>query len=76
MSLAAGYFNGDKSPVYVAGAPRANETGQVVMFRKATMGQGLQSMNWHLQEYLIIGGEQIASSFGYEVTGADVNGDK
>lgn len=75
MSLAAGYFIGDKITVYVTGAPRANETGQVVLFTKNTDSIGTIN-NLYLREYLIIGGEQIASNFGYEVIGADVNGDK
>lgn len=76
MSLAAGHFNGNNNTVeYAAGAPRANETGQVVLFTKPSTMNG-KSVDWHLQEYLIIGGEQIASNFGYEIIGADVNGDK
>ncbi len=66
MSLAAGYFNGNNSLVYAAGAPRANETGQVVLFRKK---------GWRLEDFLIIPGEQIASNFGYQIIGADVNSD-
>ena len=72
MSVSAGYFLGDNTTVYVAGAPRNHQTGEVILFTKL----GYSSSNRLLQERLIIKGEQIASNFGYEVIGADVNGDK
>jgi hypothetical protein len=76
MSVTAGYFLGDKTTVYVAGAPRNQETGQVILYTKPEhVGQPSQEDRF-LKEYLIISGEQIASNFGYEVIAADVNGDK
>lgn len=73
MSLTAGYFLGDNITVFVAGAPRGNETGQVVLFTKdLNRDSGVEN---GLKEYMIINGEQIASNFGYEVIGADVNRD-
>lgn len=73
MSVTAGYFIGDNITVFVAGAPRGNETGQVVLFVKQ-ISKRIADTNW--KEYLIINGEQIASNFGYQVATADVNGDK
>lgn len=70
MSVTAGYFFGDKTTVYVVGAPRNQQTGEVILFTKPT------HIGHLLIERLIISGEQIASSFGYETIGADVNGDK
>lgn len=72
MSVTGGYFIGDNITVFVAGAPRSNETGQVILFVKSQ--KGTTDNNW--REYLIINGEQIASNFGYQVASADVNGDK
>ncbi|XP_037358692.2 integrin alpha-11 [Talpa occidentalis] len=53
--------------VYVAGAPRFNHTGKVILFtmhnnRSLTIHQALQ-------------GEQIGSYFGSEITSVDVDGD-
>lgn len=53
---------------YAAGAPRSNGTGQVVLFVKNG-----KSNPMHVK--LIIPGEQFASSFGYELASADLNGD-
>lgn len=68
MSVTGGRFFG-KHMSFVAGAPRANGTGQVVLFRKI-------SRNEILAVEAILQGEQFASSFGYEVKAADLNGDK
>lgn len=68
MSIAGGHFFG-KHMSFVAGAPRANGTGQVVFFKK-------DGKNVTMKVELILQGEQFASSFGYEVRAADLNGDK
>lgn len=54
---------------YVAGAPRANGTGKVVFFRKDGKSETLRVESF-------LQGEQFASSFGYEIRAADLNGDK
>ncbi|XP_075237654.1 multiple edematous wings [Lycorma delicatula] len=69
MSVTAAKFFGNIMS-YAAGAPRANGTGQVVLFSKS------KKMSSTMEVKLIINGEQFASSFGYEVATADVNGDK
>ncbi|KAF5909276.1 integrin alpha-6-like isoform X2, partial [Clarias magur] len=53
----------------VAGAPRANHSGAVVLLKK-----GLDSASDIVTEY-IIEGEGLASSFGYELAVVDLNGD-
>ncbi|XP_011505968.1 PREDICTED: integrin alpha-PS1 [Ceratosolen solmsi marchali] len=68
MSVTVGDFFGS-GLAYAAGAPRSNGTGQVVLFTR------------HFQKpimeiTLTLNGEQFASSFGYELASADVNGDK
>ena len=75
MSVSSGnFFGGDKAS-YVAGAPRAHGTGQVVIFSKlATEDWGRTDLNI-LNFTLLLKGEQFGSNFGYEVASADVNGD-
>ncbi|PSN29549.1 Integrin alpha-PS1, partial [Blattella germanica] len=68
MAVTAGHFFGDKM-AYAAGAPRANGTGQVVLFTPKNHSVNPMAVK------LILKGEQFASSFGYELTTADVNGD-
>ncbi|XP_014210649.1 integrin alpha-PS1 [Copidosoma floridanum] len=68
MSVTVGDFFGN-GLAYAAGAPRSNGTGQVVLFTR------------HFQKPIMevtmsLNGEQFASSFGYEIAAADVNGDK
>jgi integrin alpha 7 len=68
MSVTVGDFFGS-GLAYAAGAPRSNGTGQVILFTR------------HFQKPLMevtltLNGEQFASSFGYELASADVNGDK
>ncbi|XP_060847943.1 integrin alpha-PS1 isoform X2 [Rhopalosiphum padi] len=70
MSTTADYFFGKPHMVYAAGAPRANGTGQVVLFTKVRPSVNLMDAR------LVISGEQFASSFGYELATADLNGDK
>lgn len=56
---------------YVAGAPRARRTGQVVMFDKR---QDWSSIDLNVR--MTLNGEQFGSNFGYEMATADVNGDR
>ena len=67
MSVSVGNYFG-KELLYVAGAPRAHGTGQVVLFKKIRP-------NIFLNQSLTLRGEQFASGFGYELASADVNGD-
>ncbi|XP_045724574.1 integrin alpha-6 isoform X3 [Mirounga angustirostris] len=53
---------------FVSGAPRANHSGAVVLLKRDTKSAHL------LPEY-IFDGEGLASSFGYDVAVADLNGD-
>lgn len=68
MSVAAGNFF-DKSLAYAAGAPRSNGTGQVILFTRRDFQPDMDIA-------LTLDGEQFASSYGYEIMSADVNGDK
>lgn len=52
---------------FVAGAPRANHTGAVVLLKKDNVYQ--------LVPQHIFWGEELASSFGYSVATADLNND-
>lgn len=68
MSVTAAKFNGDKY-IYVGGAPRSENHGQVLLFEKS-------SSPVQVMEVLkTLDGEQFASGFGYQVAIADVNGD-
>lgn len=53
----------------VAGAPRANHSGAVVLLKK-----GSDTSNILLEEYTLEG-EGLASSFGYDLAVLDLNGD-
>lgn len=53
----------------VAGAPRANHSGAVVLLKK---GPDLRHI---LVEEYILEGQGLASSFGYDLTVLDLNGD-
>ncbi|XP_066588057.1 integrin alpha-PS1 isoform X2 [Prorops nasuta] len=68
MSVAVGNFFGSELS-YAAGAPRSNGTGQVIILTR-------RNFKPDMDVALILDGEQFASSFGYEITSADVNGDK
>lgn len=72
MSVTAGEFFAPGKMVFAAGAPRAGGTGQVVLFSRRSLAETIQTLN----VMQIIRGEQFASSFGYEVATADINGDK
>lgn len=60
------YYSSNYS--YAAGAPRESGHGEVLLFSKARLSEPLQ-LHQRLQ------GEQFASSFGYELATADINGD-
>lgn len=66
MAVTGGKYFGD-SISYVGGAPRSNGHGQVVIFEKS--GSTVMSV------VKVLEGEQFASSFGYELETADINGD-
>ena len=68
MSVTVGNFFG-KGLAYAAGAPRSNGTGQVVILTREYRKEDMDVA-------LILDGQQFASSFGYEIAAADVNGDK
>ncbi|XP_023169048.1 integrin alpha-PS1 [Drosophila hydei] len=67
MAVTGGRYFGEKMS-YAAGAPRSNGHGQVVIFDKANTSP--------IPVHMIIDGEQFASSFGYELTTVDINGDQ
>lgn len=67
MSVTGGKYFGDNNFIYVGGAPRSENHGQVIFFEKKR--QNPMSLIQRLD------GEQIASGFGYEMVTADVNGD-
>ena len=69
MSVTAGKYFGSKVS-YAAGAPRSNGTGQVVIFTKVKKAES------QLRVQLVLSGEQFASSYGYQVATADLNGDR
>lgn len=68
MSVTAGNYFGE-GLAYAAGAPHSNGTGQVVLLTRVEKEPAMKVD-------LILDGEQFASSYGYEITTADVNGDK
>ncbi|XP_054088332.1 integrin alpha-PS1 isoform X1 [Zeugodacus cucurbitae] len=67
MAVTGGRYFGDRMS-YAAGAPRSNGHGQVVIFNKANTNP--------IPVQMILEGEQFGSSFGYELTTADINGDQ
>lgn len=69
MSVAAGKFYSNRIG-FAAGAPRDNGTGRVIIVPEVK--DGVNPMKIHAQ----LSGEQFASSFGYELAAADINGDK
>lgn len=69
MAVTGGRYFGNHMS-YAAGAPRSNGNGQVVFFTKR-----IPSISNPMAVTMILDGEQFASSFGYELITADVNGD-
>ncbi|XP_075685574.1 integrin alpha-6 isoform X1 [Rhinoderma darwinii] len=55
---------------FVSGAPRANHSGAVVLLKKYPPNERMLSPEF------VFEGEGLASSFGYDVAVADLNGDK
>ncbi|KAL1463065.1 hypothetical protein WDU94_014855 [Cyamophila willieti] len=74
MSVSGGKYFRDDEMAYASGAPRSNSTGQVYLFRKNMQLYNADPGVMIVQ--LVLNGEQIGSSFGYELATADVNGDK
>ena len=68
MSVTAGNFMNPSVISYAAGAPRSNDTGEVIIFEK-------RPQHSIMNVIAILHGEQFASSFGYELTSADLNND-
>lgn len=68
MSVSVGKYFGS-GLAYAAGAPRSNGTGQVILLTRSDLKPDMDVV-------LILNGEQFASSYGYEIASADVNGDK
>ncbi|XP_026677028.1 integrin alpha-PS1 [Diaphorina citri] len=75
MAVTGGEFFGGEQMAYAAGAPRSNGTGEVLLFSKSFKTSN-QPDHGILEPRLVLTGEQIGSSFGYELTTVDVNGDK
>lgn len=71
MSVTTGYFIGEKL-IYVAGAPRSNTTGEVLLFEARIKDGGKDNV---LKPIFRLQGEKIASSFGYQVSKGDFNAD-
>lgn len=69
MAVTGGRYYGNHLS-FASGAPRSNDSGQVVIFSK-TFPNPSNPMN----VTQVINGEQFGSSFGYELITADINGD-
>lgn len=68
MAVTGGRFYSRDNMSYAAGAPRSFGHGQVVIFSKDDHANPMKVTQ-------ILDGLQFASSFGYELTTADINGD-
>lgn len=68
MSVAGGKFIDLNDISFASGAPRAEGTGQVVVFKK------IRNIN-PMEVFQVISGDQFGSSFGYQISRADINGD-
>lgn len=68
MAVTGGRFYSKENMSYAAGAPRSSGHGQVVIFSKEGHANPMKVTQ-------ILDGLQFASSFGYELTTADINGD-
>lgn len=69
MAVAGGRFFNANNMSYAAGAPRSSGHGQVVIYSKTKAQSNIMLVSQ------ILDGQQFASSFGYELITADVNGD-
>ncbi|XP_055339011.1 integrin alpha-PS1-like [Paramacrobiotus metropolitanus] len=73
MAVTSGYFYGkDQLPVYIAGAPRSNLSGEVFIFRKVKPAPNKERSLEFIEK---LAGDQVASQFGYSLTSVDLNGD-
>lgn len=72
MAVTGGRYYGSYMS-YAAGAPRSNDTGQVVIFSKSH--SAANNIDVIMSVSQTINGEQFGSSFGYEIITADINGD-
>ncbi|CAK8695050.1 unnamed protein product [Clavelina lepadiformis] len=70
FSLTTGFLVSGSNINFIAGAPRSNDTGEVVIFEKVRIGS-LTVM----RQKEILRGQILASSFGYTVEVFDLNGD-
>lgn len=70
MAVTGGHYFAANQMAYASGAPRSNGTGEVLFFTKFHTANHNQ-----MELVLTLRGEQFASSFGYELATADVNGD-
>uniref|UniRef100_A0A7N6A9Y5 Integrin alpha-2 domain-containing protein n=1 Tax=Anabas testudineus TaxID=64144 RepID=A0A7N6A9Y5_ANATE len=71
FSLDSGYsITRSRGLTVVAGAPRANHSGAVLLLKKESEGSAKLSMEH------ILHGPGLASSFGYDVAVVDLNGDR
>lgn len=68
MSVTAAKFFGDKY-IYVGGAPRSENHGQVWLFEKS-----LKPATSIMEKVQTLDGEQFASGFGYQIATADIDG--
>lgn len=68
MSVTGGKYFGDYMS-YAGGAPRSRGNGQVIIFSNRNKRNPIVKEKE-------LRGEQFGSSFGYEMTTADVNGDQ
>ncbi|XP_022660964.1 integrin alpha-PS1-like isoform X2 [Varroa destructor] len=70
MSVASGNFFDKQRLGWAAGAPRANDTGAVLLFERNRAPN-----NNELEHNRTLIGEQVASSFGYVIAVVDINSD-
>lgn len=71
FSLDSGYsITKGRGLSVVAGAPRANHSGAVLLLKKESEGSSKMSVEHTLY------GPGLASSFGYDVAVVDLNGDR
>ena len=65
--MTAGRFSDDPEPQIVAGAPRVENMGAVVIFEPLGISE--------VQQQYVMQGTTMTESFGYSVCVADLNGD-
>lgn len=72
MAVTGGRYFGNYMS-FAGGAPRSNDVGEVVIFSKKE--PDFNNIDVVMSVTQTINGEQFASSFGYEIITADINGD-